>query len=71
MVAIESAKPGAVAATFTRQVIVSKLEQEICLLRETLAKIDPMSDDPGDQWAIPIYQKIIQRRQQLASSLNS
>lgn len=52
--------------SFGLQQIINKLHNEIALLEEMLAKIDPGSQDPGDRWAIAIYRKIIKRREKLA-----
>jgi hypothetical protein len=34
-----------------------------------VAKIDPNTRDLGDLWAIPIYQKLIKRRERLSECL--
>ena len=52
---------------FGARVVLQHLDAEIALLKEAMAKIDPNSDNPGDLWAIPIYQKIIKRRECLAA----
>ena len=54
---------------FGARVVLQKLDAEIALLKEAMAKIDPNSNDPGDLWAIPIYQKIIERRERLVQCL--
>ena len=59
------------AVPFGARVVLQKLDDEITLLKEAMAKIDPGSKDPGDLWAIPIYQKIIQRRERLAEALSA
>lgn len=56
---------------FGARIVLQKLDAEIALLKEAMSKIDPNSSDPGDLWAIPIYQKIIQRRERLAQCLSS
>ena len=56
-------------APFGAHAVLQKLDEELALLKETMAKIDPNSKDPGDLWAIPIYQKIIARRERLAKCL--
>ena len=56
---------------FGAREVLRKLDEELALLREAMAKIDPNSKDPGDMWAIPIYQKIIARRENLARCLGS
>jgi len=53
------------------KVVLQKLDDELALLREAMAKIDPNSKDPSDLWAIPIYQKIIARRERLAECLGA
>jgi hypothetical protein len=51
--------------------LLQRLDEEIALLREAMAKIDPNSRATGDLWAIPIYQKIIKRRKRLAEYLDA
>ena len=67
----EKLTPEQSAVPFGARVVLEKLDEELALLREAMAKIDPNSKDPGDLWAIPIYQKIIARREQLAQCLGS
>jgi hypothetical protein len=57
------------AIPFGAHVVLQKLDEEIALLKEAMAKIDPCSKDPGDLWALPIYQKIIKRREKLVECL--
>ena len=54
---------------FGARAVLQRLDDELALLKEAMAKIDPNGKDPGDLWAIPIYQKIIQRRERLAACL--
>lgn len=56
---------------FGARFVLQKLDAEIALLKEAMAKIDPNSDNPSDLWALPIYQKIIKRRERLAESLGA
>lgn len=51
-------------------VVVRKLDGELSLLRSAMSKIDLHSGDPGDQWALPIYEKAIQRRERWLRELN-
>jgi hypothetical protein len=62
-------QPSQDAVPFGARAVLEKLDEEIALLKEAMAKIDPNSKDPGDLWAIPIYQKIIKRREKLAECL--
>lgn len=59
------------ATPFGAHIVLQKLDEEIALLKEAMAKIDPYSKDPGDLWALPIYQKIIERREKLVECLGS
>lgn len=59
------------AIPFGARAVLDKLDEEIALLKEAMAKIDPHSKDPGDLWALPIYQKIIKRRERLAQCLGA
>jgi hypothetical protein len=45
---------------------MQKLEEELELLKSAMSKIDPASKDPSDIWALPVYRKIISRREKLA-----
>lgn len=51
--------------------VENKLHHEINVLEEALNKIDRYSDDPGDQWVYPIYERIIKRRKKLLSYLTA
>lgn len=51
--------------------VEDKLHQEINVLQEALSKIDRYSDDPGDQWVYPIYERIIARRKKLLAYLSA
>ncbi len=53
------------------RLVLQKLDDELALLREALSKIDASSKDSGDLWAVPIYQKIIARRERLAGCLGA
>lgn len=59
------------ARPFGAHVVLQRLDEELALLKASMAKIDPNSKDPGDLWALPIYQKIIKRREQLAEALGA
>jgi hypothetical protein len=59
------------AVPFGARAVLDKLDEEIALLKETMAKINPNSKNPSDLWAIPIYQKIIKRREKLAECLGA
>lgn len=54
------------AQTRQKYTVVQKLEEEIELLKSTMSKINPGSQDPGDIWALTVYQKVISRRERLA-----
>lgn len=56
---------------FGVRTVLQKLDDELVLLKGAMAKIDPNSKDPGDLWAIPIYQKIIARRERLLQCLSA
>lgn len=51
--------------------VETKLHHEINVLEEALHKIDRYSNDPGDQWVYPIYERIIERRKKLLSDLTA
>lgn len=51
--------------------VQEKLQYEIHMLQETMSKIDRHSDDPGDQWVYPVYERIIERRKKLLNYLSA
>jgi len=51
--------------------VEDKLSHEINVLQDALSKIDRHSDDPGDQWVYPIYERIIERRKKLLAYLSA
>lgn len=55
---------------FGAQLVLQKLDAELAQLRKAMAKIDPNSKDPSDIWALPIYEKIINRRKKLVEALS-
>lgn len=50
---------------FTTGSALRDLDLEITLIRTQLAQIDPASSNPFDQLAIPIFERMIARRQRL------
>ena len=67
----EKLTPEQAVVPFGARAVLQKLDEELALLKEAVSKIDPNSKDPGDLWAIPIYQKIIARRERLAQCLGA
>lgn len=51
--------------------VQEKLQHEIHVLQDAMSKIDRYSDDPGDQWVYPVYERIIERRKQLLNYLSA
>jgi len=51
--------------------VQEKLQHEIHVLQDAMSKIDRHSDDPGDQWVYPVYQRIIERRKKLLNYLSA
>ena len=51
--------------------IEKKLHSEINVLQEAMGKIDRYSNDPGDQWVYPVYERIIERRKKLLAYLTA
>ena len=67
----EKLTPEQTVVPFGARAVLQRLDEELALLKDAMSKIDPDSKDPGDLWAIPIYQKIIARRERLVKCLGS
>jgi hypothetical protein len=51
--------------------VQQKLQQEIAVLQGALEKLDRYSENPSDQWAYPIYEKLLARRSRLLDYLSA
>ncbi len=48
-----------------------KIHDEINMFQEALAKIDPFSECPADQWSHGLYTRLIERRRRMLDRLTA